>query len=80
MPDVTTTTDNVRLVAGFVDGDERTIRMPNPRTGITKADIQALDSLATGVLIGDKYSSDFSGFKAASYIKITKKVFDLSNA
>lgn len=76
--DVTTTVNDLKLVAGFVDGDTRTISYPNPRVGLTAADIDALDTLASGVLIGDKYGAQFSTFKQAYYHRATKTQIDLS--
>lgn len=76
--DVTTTVNDLKLVAGFVDGDTRTISYPNPRGGLSAADIDALDTLANGVLIGDKYGAQFSTFKQAYYHSSTKTELDLS--
>lgn len=78
MPDIVTYTSDLKIVAGFVDGDTRTISMPGPRADITKADIQGLDSLMAGVLIGDKYGSDFAAVSSAYYHKATKTVIDLT--
>jgi len=68
----------LKLVAGFSDGDERTISLENPRDNITAADIKALDSLASGVIIGDKYQAPFTTFKDAGISETTKVELDLS--
>lgn len=59
----------LRLLAGFVDEDDRTITLENPRDNITESDIQSLP--ADGVLIGDKYGAEFSRFKSAAYVRGT---------
>lgn len=59
----------LKLLAGFADEDDRTITVDNPRDGLTKADIQALEPAAAKVIIGDKYGADFSRFKSAAYVR-----------
>ena len=78
MADTTKTTYQLKLVAGFNDGDERTISIDNPKDNITPAQIKALDSLAAGVLIGDKYGAPFTTFKDAGLYETTKVELDLS--
>lgn len=75
MADKSTTTRELKLVAGFVDGDERTITYPNPKSTITAAQIEALNSLAADVLIGDKYGAPFNMFLDAEIVdKMTTKL------
>lgn len=78
MADKVTTTKQLKLVAGFTDGDERTISIDNPAATVTAAAINALDSLAAGVLIGDKYQAPFSTFKDAGISETTKVELDLA--
>lgn len=78
MADTTKTSYQVKLVAGFADGDERTISFDNPKPNITAADIKSLDSLAAGVIIGDKYGAEFSLFRDAGIYEITRVELDLS--
>lgn len=78
MSDMTKTTQQLKIVAGFSDGDERTISIDNPVENITPAQIKALDSLAADVLIGDKYGAPFTTFKDAGIYQITKVELDLS--
>ena len=78
MADKVTTTKQLKLVAGFTDGDERTISIDNPAATVTAAAINALDSLAAGVLIGDKYQAPFSTFKDAGIAETTKVELDLA--
>lgn len=80
MADTTKTTTQLKIVAGFSDGDERTLSIENPIGNITPAQIKALDSLASGVLIGDKYGAPFTAFKDAGIYETTKVELDLSPA
>lgn len=77
MADKVSTNYQLKIVAGFADGDERTISYENPRSDITAADIKALDSLAAGVLIGDKYGAAFTTFKDAGLQTSTVVQLDL---
>lgn len=68
MADTVKTTNQLKLLAGFADEDDRTITLNNPRGGITAADITRLGELAEPVLIGDKYGAAFTRFKSAKYV------------
>lgn len=65
MADVTKTTSTLALVAEFKDGDDRTITLDNPVGGLSATDINALNSLAEPVLVGDKDKAEFLRFKSA---------------
>ena len=78
MADKTTTSLELKLVAGFVDGDERTISYPNPKSTITAAQIEALNASASSVLIGDKYGAPFNMFLDAEIVSKTTTKLDLS--
>lgn len=78
MADTTKRTKTLKLVAGFSDGDERTISIENPRANVTAADIKALDSLAGGVIIGDKYQAPFTTFKDAGISETTTVYLDIA--
>ena len=78
MADKTTTSYELKLVAGFVDGDERTISYPNPKSTITAAQIEALNASASSVLIGDKYGAPFNMFLDAELVSKTTTKLDLS--
>lgn len=67
----------LKLVAGFTDGDERTISIDNPKSGLTSDQIRALDSLAAGVIIGDKFGAPFQTFKDAGYQRSVVVSLDL---
>ena len=77
MADKISTSTTLKIVAGFSDGDERTISIENPKPTVTAADIKALDSLAGGVIIGDKYGAPFTTFKDAGIYETTKVVLDI---
>lgn len=77
MADVLKQEEQLKLLAGFTDGDERTITMPNPRADLTAADINAVGELAKGVLIGDKYGAPFLTFKDANTYDTTTIKYDL---
>lgn len=78
MTDTTKTTRKLKVQASFDDGDTRIISLDNPRSGLTEADITALNTLATPVLIGDKTGATFTGFIAARYSTVTEVTVDLS--
>jgi len=67
--DTITTTNQLKLLAGFADEDDRTISLNDPRENLTWANIQALATKATNVLIGDKYQAKFTRFKEAKYVE-----------
>lgn len=71
MADKITTTNQLKLLAGFVDEDDRTISIDNPKEGLTWDDISNLADKSANVLIGDKYQAKFSRFKQAQYVETT---------
>ena len=78
MADKTKSTYQLKIVAGFADGDERTISIDNPADTVSAAAIKALDSLASGVLIGDKYGAAFTTFKDAGIYETTTVYLDIA--
>jgi len=79
MADTTKTTKQLKLVAGFEDGDERTITIENPKDNITAEQIKALNAKAAMVLVGDKYGAPFSIFKDAGIYLTTQVDLDLQS-
>ena len=80
MADKVTTYNQVKFVATFADGDTRTFTIDNPKG--TDAElgtaIAGLDSLASGVIVGDKYGSSFVRFADARRISGTRTELDLT--
>lgn len=76
MADTVKQTNSIKLLAGFADEDDRTITVNNPRSGITVSDIRTLETLATPVLIGDKYGAAFTRFKSATYVSKAETTLD----
>lgn len=80
MPDKTTRTRQLKLVASFTDGDYRTITTKNPKRSLTKKNFAAdteLTKAAAQALVGDKLGAAFNGWKSAKIIEQTFKFFDL---
>lgn len=75
MPSSVTTNSRLSILAGFVDEDDRTVTVQNPRDNLTEADIIALNTLAANVLIGDKFGARFSAIKKATRIDTTRHKF-----
>ncbi len=78
MADVSKTTRSLTLVAEFKDGDDRTITLDNPVGGLSATDINALNSLATPVLVGDKDQAEFLRFKSAKVKTSTVTWLDIT--
>lgn len=78
MSDKVTTTNQLKLLAGFVDEDDRTISIDDPKDNLTWANIQTLAEKSSNVLIGDKYQAQFSRFKSAKYVNTTLIEVDTS--
>lgn len=79
MSDKVKTSYQLKLIAGFTDGDERTITVDNPKPNITAEQIKALDSLAANVIIGDKYGAPFSTFRDAGIQESTIVYLDIES-
>lgn len=74
MSNKVTVVDQVKFVATFADGDTRTFSIDNPKGTIAELGtaIRGLDSLASGVIVGDKYGSDFVRFADARKVSGTR--------
>ena len=82
MADKTKTVRELKLVAGFSDGDDRTLSIPNPTDGLTKTQITATAFVdaAKAVLLGDKTGADMTGWKSAKIFESTTVYLDLTTA
>ena len=78
MADTTKTSKQLKLVAGFVDGDDRTIAIDNPKDDITAEEIQALP--AESAIVGDKAGAAFKQWKSAAIVETTVTTLDLVSA
>ncbi len=80
MADIVKTTKQLNLVAGFEDGDDRTITVDNPKDDITAAKLNGtLKNNATMTLIGDKAGAKFTGWNSALIVETTVTTLDLEN-
>lgn len=71
MADSITTKNQLKLLAGFADEDDRTITIDDPKTGIVWDDILSLATKSQNVLIGDKFQAQFTRYKWAKYVDTT---------
>lgn len=78
MADTIKTTNDLKVLVGFVDEDDRTITINNPKANLTWNDIASLESAAANVLIGDKYAAKFSRVKIAKYVDTTITTLDIT--
>lgn len=76
MADTTKTTNQFKAVAGFTDGDDRTITIDEPITGLAKSNFDSLN--AAEVLIGDKKGAAFEKWKSGAYVQTTIVYYDLA--
>lgn len=72
-----TQTSELKLEAGFYDGDTRTIALADPKSDVTAAQIKAVANTikTTAAIIGDKTGAAFVGFNKAQ--KVAKKTTQL---
>lgn len=77
MADKITQSNELKLNAGFYDGDTRTLTIPNPPANLTKAQIKSVETTFknTNAIIGDKDGAAFTGFLSAK--KLAKKTTQL---
>lgn len=80
MADITKTTKQLILVAGFADGDDRTISLDNPKSDITAEQINALKDRGIITIVGDKNRAKFTGWKDARLVESTVTTLDLASA
>ena len=80
MADVTKTKGILSLVAEFADGDDRTLTLDNPVTGLSAAAINGCASYAAACLVGDKDKATFTRFKSAKTVASTVTYLDLTTA
>ena len=79
MADKITQVNELALVAKFVDGDTRTLKIDNPKENLTATQIKAVAAVAktSNPIIGDKGGADFYDFITAEVTKKKKTELDL---
>ena len=82
MADKVKTVRELKLVAGFSDGDDRTLSVPNPKSTITASQLTATAfyDAAKAALIGDKTGAAMTGWKSAKIFESTTVYLDLATA
>lgn len=81
MADTRTTTREMKIKMYFVDGDDRTLTLKNPRSDVTSADIESLQSFMQNEqpLIGDKLGAAFGKITSATTIQTEDISLDIDN-
>ena len=80
MADVQTTINELKFEWAFADGDTRTFKIKNPRTGDLYNAIDELNTyiLTNALLIGDKMSGAFTGIYRVKRVSQTKTALDIA--
>lgn len=81
MADKITITNTLSVETIYTDADTRTFNLPNPRAGLSSADITALsDYLAeNNLLIGDKTGAQFGRITKATKISKETTLLDITS-
>jgi hypothetical protein len=79
--DTRETTREMKIKMYFVDGDDRTLTLKNPRSDVTSADIESLQSFmqTEQPLIGDKLGAAFGKITSAKTIQTEDISLDIDN-
>ncbi len=79
--DTITSSNDLQIEFGFVDGDTRTVKLPNPKPNLDSATFVGLSSWMTtkNIIIGDKAGASSTGINSAVFIESTKTKLDLTN-
>lgn len=79
MADKITTSRYMAVNFGFVDGDTRLAKIPNPSDEVTASEVSTVSSvlLTNKLIVGDKAGADFAGILTADSYDVTKTEFDL---
>ena len=78
--DTLTSSRELKLEYLFTDGDTRTTSLPNPKTNLTGAQINAVSQTlaTTQAFVGDKNDAPFSKIQTAKIVETTRRKLDLS--
>lgn len=79
MADKVVNTNQLKLVAQFADGDDRTLTIDAPKSTLAKANIVNDEFIASAkaVLIGDKTGAEFTKWKSAQVRESTTVYLDI---
>lgn len=79
MADVIKTSSVLKTKFYFVDGDDRTVNIKNPKSALTSTDIQNLESWmqTNQPLVGDKMGAAFGKIMSATRIDTTTRELDI---
>lgn len=79
--DTTTAIESLKLEFVFVDGDDRSLTIRNPKSNITSSEIGELQTFlqTTNVIIGDKAAGTFGRIRKAARITQTTRKLDLTS-
>lgn len=80
MADKVKTIRQLKVLQGFVDGDDRTFTVDKPKATVTKADVKALETQLKYCVVGDKTGADFQKIKDAKIVEATTVYLDLTTA
>ena len=80
MADKITITKYGQLTFGFVDGDTRIAKVPNPRTNVSGEEIAELSATlkTNALLVGDLAGADFNQITTYDSYNVKKTEFDLN--
>lgn len=78
MADKVKNSNHLKLVAGFADGDDRTITIENPKSDITAEQINALKPYAIAAIQGDKTGATCTGWRDAKVVQSTTVYLDIT--
>lgn len=79
MADTVTASSILKTKFYFVDGDDRTINIKNPKSTITSSDIQGLETWmqTNQPLVGDKMGAAFGKIMSATHVATTTRELDI---
>lgn len=78
--DTITSSRDLNIELGFVDGDTRTIKIANPQNNLESSTFAGLSTWieTENILIGDKMGASSSGINSALIVESAKTKLDIS--
>lgn len=82
MADTTSTSNELKIEALFIDGDTRTFSIKNPKATVSQSDIAALNTKmqTDNILVGDKYGGRFGRLTSATKVQKSTVTLDLETS